>query len=54
MIVIEHDPQFVASVADYIIDFGFQGGKKGGRILAQGYVESIIQQKKASIWFDAM
>lgn len=54
VIVIEHDPQFVASVADYIIDFGFQGGKKGGRILAQGYVESIIQQKKASIWFDAM
>ena len=41
MIVIEHNLD-VIKVADYIIDLGPEGGKEGGRIIAEGTPEKII------------
>ncbi len=41
MIVIEHNLD-VIKVADYIIDLGPEGGKEGGRIIAEGTPEEII------------
>ncbi|MGE5316349.1 MAG: excinuclease ABC subunit UvrA, partial [Chloroflexota bacterium] len=41
VVVIEHNME-VIKVADHIIDLGPEGGRKGGRIVAQGTPESII------------
>lgn len=41
VIVIEHNME-VIKVADHIIDLGPEGGKKGGRIIAEGPPESIL------------
>ncbi|MDR3047658.1 MAG: excinuclease ABC subunit UvrA [Bacteroidales bacterium] len=45
IIVIEHNMD-VIKVADYIIDMGLDGGKKGGNIIACGSPEEIIAQNK--------
>ncbi len=50
IIIIEHNIKFIAENADYIIDFGFYGGKKGGRILDSGHIYDVYKRKKASIW----
>ncbi len=42
IIVIEHNPD-VIKVADYIIDLGPEGGERGGRIIASGTPEEIIE-----------
>ena len=46
VIVIEHNME-VVKVADYIIDLGPEGGKKGGRIVAQGAPETIIMNTES-------
>ncbi|HLN52484.1 MAG TPA: excinuclease ABC subunit UvrA, partial [Lentimicrobium sp.] len=46
VIVIEHNME-VIKVADYIIDLGPEGGKKGGKIVAEGPPETIIQSKES-------
>ncbi|MEA1898945.1 MAG: excinuclease ABC subunit UvrA [Bacteroidota bacterium] len=46
VIVIEHNMD-VIKVADYIIDLGPGGGRKGGEILACGTPEKIIGQKNS-------
>ena len=46
VIVIEHNMD-VIKVADYIIDLGPEGGKKGGEILCAGTPEQIIKNKKS-------
>lgn len=40
LILVEHDPLTVA-IADYLLDFGPEAGKKGGQIVAQGTLEEI-------------
>lgn len=52
IIMIEHNVQFISSISDYIIDFGFKGGKNGGKICDQGYIEDVFERGRASIWFD--
>lgn len=52
IIMIEHNVNFISQTADYIVDFGFHGGKNGGRILDQGYIGDVYKRRKASIWFD--
>ena len=37
----------VIKLADYIIDFGMEGGKKGGEILCKGTPEQVIKNKKS-------
>lgn len=44
VLVIEHNLN-VIKVADHIIDLGYEGGDKGGMIVAQGTPEEIVQCK---------
>lgn len=46
IIVIEHNLD-VIKCADYIIDLGLEGGKKGGDIIAQGTPEELIKNSKS-------
>ena len=46
VIIIEHNLD-VIKLADHIIDIGPDGGEKGGKIVAQGTPEEIIQNKKS-------
>ena len=46
VIIIEHNLD-VIKLADYIIDVGPEGGKKGGKIVAEGTPEEIIKNKKS-------
>ncbi|MFT6717492.1 MAG: excinuclease ABC subunit A [Saprospiraceae bacterium] len=46
MIVIEHNTDVIKS-ADYVVDLGVEGGKKGGFILSQGTVKQLIKNKKS-------
>lgn len=46
VVVIEHNLD-VAKVADYIVDLGPEGGKKGGQIVAKGTPEQIVKNKKS-------
>ncbi|MGK0255933.1 MAG: excinuclease ABC subunit A [Arcobacteraceae bacterium] len=45
VIVIEHNLDIIKN-ADYIIDMGYEGGAKGGQIIAQGTPEEIAQTHK--------
>jgi len=46
VIVIEHNLD-VIKTADYILDLGPGGGKKGGKIVFEGTPEEIIKSKKS-------
>ena len=44
VVVIEHNMQIIKS-SDYIIDLGPDGGEGGGRLVAKGAPEEIVQNK---------
>ena len=44
VIVVEHDEGTIRS-ADYVIDLGPGAGKRGGKIVAQGSLENILNEK---------
>lgn len=44
VIVIEHDMDVIKS-ADYIVDLGPEGGRKGGRLIAEGTPEEVARNK---------
>ncbi len=46
VVVIEHNLDVVAE-ADWVIDMGPEGGKGGGRVVAQGKPESICKRKRS-------
>ncbi len=46
LIVVEHDEDTIRS-ADHIVDIGLYAGVKGGKIIAQGTLEDIINSKKS-------
>jgi len=46
VIVIEHNLD-VIKVADYVIDIGPEGGRKGGELIASGTPEQIAKNKKS-------
>ena len=46
IIVIEHNIELI-KCADYIIDLGLEGGKKGGNLLFKGTPEELILNKKS-------
>lgn len=50
IIIIEHNVEFIAKVADYIIDFGIFGGEAGGKIVAQGLPEAVFANKSSSLY----
>ena len=45
-IIIEHNMD-VIKMADYIIDIGPEGGKHGGKIVAEGTPEQIVKNKNS-------
>tara|TARA_B100000787_G_scaffold159892_2_gene138488 strand:- start:75916 stop:78738 length:2823 start_codon:yes stop_codon:yes gene_type:complete len=46
VLIIEHNMD-VIKLADYIIDIGMEGGKKGGEILCKGTPEQVAKNKKS-------
>ena len=46
VLIIEHNMD-VIKLADYIIDIGMEGGKKGGEVLCKGTPEQIVKHKKS-------
>lgn len=46
VLIIEHNLD-VIKLADYIIDVGYEGGSKGGQIIAVGTPEEIVKNKKS-------
>ena len=46
MVVIEHNLD-VIKVADYLVDLGPEGGKKGGIIVAEGTPEEVAQNNNS-------
>ena len=49
VIVIEHNLD-VINQADYVIDMGPEGGKDGGRIVAQGTIDDIRKSRQGYTW----
>ena len=50
VLIIEHNLD-VIKLADYIIDIGPEGGKKGGTIVAQGTPEQLIKSNRATLHY---
>ena len=50
VIIIEHNVEFIAEVADYIIDFGVLGGEAGGKIVAQGLPKTVFAHETSSLY----
>ncbi len=46
MVIIEHNLELI-KIADYIIDIGPEGGKKGGKIVAQTTPEKLIKNENS-------
>ncbi|MBC7089790.1 MAG: excinuclease ABC subunit UvrA [Methanobacteriales archaeon] len=46
LIVVEHDPETILS-ADYIVDIGLGAGEHGGRIVATGTPEEIMENRES-------
>ncbi len=46
VLIIEHNLD-VIKMADYLIDIGFEGGKKGGQLIAHGTPEEVAQNNKS-------
>lgn len=50
IILIEHNIEFIAGIADYIIDFGVLGGEAGGKIIAQGSPAKVFAHRGSSLY----
>lgn len=50
IVIIEHNVEFVAAVADHVIDFGLSGGEDGGKIVAQGTSASVFSEESSSLY----
>lgn len=50
LLIIEHNIEFIAKIADHIIDFGIYGGRAGGKIVAQGKPKDVFLQEESSLY----
>lgn len=50
ILVIEHNTEFIASIADYVIDLGTEAGAAGGKIVAMGTPEEVFDNPSASLF----
>ena len=46
IVVIEHNIELI-KCADYILDLGLEGGKKGGDLIFEGTPEELIKNKQS-------
>ena len=46
VLVVEHDVDLISN-ADYVIEIGPKGGKRGGQKVFQGSVENLIKSKSS-------
>ena len=46
VVIIEHNMDII-KMADHIVDLGPEGGKNGGKIIAEGTPEEIIRNKNS-------
>jgi excinuclease ABC subunit A len=46
VLIIEHNMD-VIKLADYMFDIGYEGGKKGGQLVAKGTPEQVAKDKKS-------
>ena len=51
IIVIEHNIELI-KCADYIIDLGLEGGKKGGELIFEGTPDEIKSESSLDTWFN--
>lgn len=50
LLIIEHNIEFVANNADYVLDFGNYAGEKGGKIVSCGTAKEVFNDKNSS-WY---
>lgn len=50
IVSIEHNVEFIAAIADYVIDFGLIAGNAGGNIVAQGTPATVFACKSSSLY----
>ena len=50
ILIIEHNVEFIARVADHIVDFGLHGGADGGVIVAQGLPKAVFSNEASSLY----
>jgi len=50
IIIVEHNIEFISKLADYVIDFGINGGKAGGKVVAQGLTEQVFKNRESSLY----
>lgn len=50
VVLIEHNIDFIAEIADYIIDFGVVGGEAGGKIAVQGAPKAVFSHARSSLY----
>lgn len=48
ILIIEHNIEFIANVADYLVDLGTIAGDKGGVTILQGMPSEVIEDEKSS------
>lgn len=48
IVIVEHNPEFIAKIADYVLDFGTFGGNDGGKICAFGPPKEVFNNQKSS------
>ena len=48
ILIIEHNIEFIAHVADYLIDLGTLAGNKGGETILQGIPSEVIEDNNSS------
>lgn len=50
LIIVEHDINFIAKIADYLVDFGTRYGNSGGIIAAKGSPYAVVSNPDSS-WY---
>lgn len=51
IVIVEHNAEFIARIADYLVDLGSVAGIAGGNIVIQGTPENVMKDEESS-WFD--
>ena len=51
IVIVEHNAEFIARIADYLVDLGSVAGIAGGNIVIQGTPENVMKDEESS-WYD--